>query len=207
MANVNDIYEARIVSTYGVQSAINVRHYQVTTKAGTGATDLQFAQALDGVFAAEVKALMNVSATYRGVGVRRIVPAPVSLETSTIANAGAGTTAGDALPLQIAGVISLRTLFGGRRYRGRLYVPFASESDSDGNGNPQAGYIAAMATFAASLRATFVPGGGGNTNTFVPGIYSRSGSFITAILSTLQRASWGTMRSRGGFGRANPAPF
>jgi hypothetical protein len=207
MALVGDIYEARIVSTIGGQTAINIRHYRVSTIVGTGASDSGIATAVNARFATDMKAAMTSNATYRGVGVRRIKPLPVTIETFTIASLGAGTAAGDVLPTQTCGMISLRTLLAGKSRRGRFYVPFPSEGLNDTDGTPTAAYITTLGLLAGDILATLTAGGGGNTNDLVPVVYSRELDLTTDLASTISRDKWATQRSRGDFGRVNPPPF
>jgi len=52
------------------------------------------------------------------------------------AHAAVGTDSADnALPAEVAHVLSLRTAYRGRRYRGRLYLPAMTTGTTDVNGN------------------------------------------------------------------------
>lgn len=208
MAAINDIYKCRFVSQWisGSQVGINVRHWLCTAKVGAGASDLQFAQALDVAVAPLYKALMNNAVTYRGVGVQKIWPLPVLLEISTSANAGAGTVANDMLPPQSCGLISFGTVLAGRHYRGRSYVPFPSEDDQT-NGQFSVGYQTRLVALATQLGATFVVGGGGNTNTFIAVVYQRVAHLAQNITTASSHLNVATQRRRSTYGRQNTAPF
>lgn len=207
MADPGDLYEVRIVCNRGDQTSINVRHYLCTTKTGTGVTDLYLATQLDLTFHSAYKALMDATSSYRGTGVRRISPLPLGVENVSVANAGIGTATGTRLPSQDAGMITLRTEFGGRTRRGRIYVPFPSVSDNDAAGNPTTGYMTRLGTLAGVL--IFVQGltQGANANTFQPVIHSRKEGVNTYIRTATAIQKWATQRSRGQFGRPNPYPF
>jgi len=207
MAEINDLYEARIVCTYDNQTAINVRHYRVTAKAGTGVTDQTLATQLDATFQAAYKALMSSSARYHGVGVRRIFPLPLGLEVNSIANDGVGTQPVGLNPSQTCGVMTLRTALGGRSRRGRVYIPFSSTSDTGADGRPSVGYQTRMGTLAALFFFVQALGAGGNTNTFTPVIYSKKFDYSNQIVTATSVKKWGTQRRRGDYGRPNTAPF
>lgn len=207
MAEVGDLYEGRIFCTLGVQTSITVRHWRVSGKTGTGATDAQIAAGLEGAVATAMKAVISASATYRGVGVRRIQPLPISLETYSNAAAGVGGLAGDPLPLQTAGIITIGTALGGRSRRGRAYIPFPNEDSNTASALPSNAYVALLATLGGALTATFGPGAGGNTNNLIAVVFSRKFNTRTDVSSNLPRTQWGTQRSRGGYGRPNPSPI
>lgn len=207
MANLNDVYEVRIICTLGIQTSINVRHYVCTVLNGLGPTDAQIASAMDTTFNVDFKSLLSVQATYRGVGVRRIKPLPVLVETSTIANLGVGTVLGDALPSQTCGVIKLGTAVAGKSYRGRIYVPFPSETDSGAQGDPNAGYLTNLGLLANTCLLQVTAGTAPNNAVFDPVIHSKKLGLDTFLSSSFARLSWGTQRKRGGFGRPNPPPF
>lgn len=207
MANVNDLYVARVYCQLGDQIGINVLFYNTSAKAGTGATDLQIVQSIDSALFAAYKAVLAGAATYRGVIAQKILPLPASLAVSTTANSGVGSATGDPLPRQVCGVITKKTALAGKRYRGRMYIPFPAEGDNDVDGTPTGGYITRSAALAAALLTNVIPGGGGNTNTLMPVVYSKKGGFNTIITSFLGRAKWGTQRRRGSFGQTNTLPL
>lgn len=207
MAQVGDLYEARIVVTQGQQTSINVRHYEVTAKSGNGATDAQIASAIDTLIAGAYKALLDSVAFYRGVGVRRITPLPIGVEVSTLASSGVGTATGDSLPGQVSGLITLRTAFGGRSRRGRVYIPFPAEGDNGTTGTPTVGYNTRLGTLAAQLITSITAGGGGNDNFLIPVVYSRKFNLKTPVTTASGPFKWATQRSRGTYGRVNAPPF
>lgn len=207
MAEPGDLYECRIVTTRGNQTAINVRHYLCTAKAGTGVTDQTLATQLDATFQTALKALMDGGSQYRGVGVRRISPLPLGAEVVSTANAGNGNVAGDQLPAQICGMITLRSEFGGRDRRGRIYIPFVAEADNDTIGAPSTGYMTRLGSFAALLIFVQALGTAGNTNTFQPVVHSRKTGVNVYIRTATAIQKWATQRSRGHFGRPNPSPI
>jgi len=204
---VGDIVEARVYCTVLTQTSINVRHYVCTAKAGTGCTDQELADVLSTAFAAPYKALMSASSSYRGVGIHRLLPAPPGLETFSIIGQGIGTVAGDLLPKQTAGLITLRSLFSGKSFRGRVYIPFPGETDNGANSAPIGGYVTRLGTLATEFMTVRNPGAGGNTCQFVAGIFSRKLQIESVITSFVAKTIWGTQRKRGDFGRLNASPI
>lgn len=207
MAEINDIYEARIICTQANQISINVRHYRVSSKAGTGATDGQIANIVSLSFHQVYKDVMASSASFRGVGVKRIRPLPASGETTTILDLGPGSQAGDPLPLQTSGMITLKTGLAGRSFRGRVYVPFPAEVDNGATGVPTAGYLTRLDTLAARFLLTLTAGSAGNTNDLAPVVFSRKLNDVVVLTQTIGRPRWATQRPRGSYGAANIPPF
>ena len=203
---VNDIIEVRFVCTQLDQTAINVRHYKVTATTGTSQTLGDFSDVLDPIFAPLLKALLNTNAAYYGTVVRRVSPIPPSTIAWTNTGAAGGNALGDLLPRQTCGLIGLQTQFAGRAFRGRFYVPFPGEADSDANALPVAGYRGRLANLAFALTGNQLVGIA-NTATLIPVIYHRASNTTTPINASVIRTKWATQRRRGSYGRPNPPPF
>ena len=206
MANVGDLYTFRIVSTSTIQNAINVLHYYCVAKAGTGATDLTIAQAFDTAIKASYKALLETTCTYRGVGVKRIVPAPPSVETSTIASLGPGLGGTGLLPTQVCGLVQWKSLIGTRHGRGRLYTPFPAVTDITAAGVFSAAYQTKLTNVGAAILALLVAGVT-NTNTFQLYLWDRKNQVGTPVSTYTNSPAVATQRKRGSFGRPNAPPF
>lgn len=207
MAVVGDLYECRFFCTKGDQTSITVRHYNVGQVGGAGLTDLQLAERVGALYGPLFKGVMSGSANYYGVGVRRIQPVPIGLEVFSSNQSGPGVGTGDPLPTQISGLIQLKTQFGGRSFKGRVYVPFPGETANEVTGLPGVAYITAV----APLRDAFVgPKNmvvGVDSVTLTNVIWSRTLNITTIITNGVIPSKWSTMRSRGSFGRVNVPPF
>lgn len=208
MPTVGDIYEVRFFceDLPRRQASVNVRHYRIVTVAGSGATNQVIADFLSSQFNGEYKALLSAVSQYRGCGVRRIKPLPAETETFSSTGQGSGVGDGNPLPTQTCGVITLRTSLGGPRYRGRVYVPFASEGQNSVDGLPEAAYITLLNNLGAKLIAGMTPGSGGNTVDMLPIIYSRKFGTSQDVITFVSRSKWGTQRSRGSYGATNSSP-
>jgi len=204
---VGDVFEVRLITQSGNQVGINVRHYRSSAITGSGVTLTDIAFNLASVFGPLYAPLMSNAAEFRGVGVRRRIPAPVSAEVFSTLPAVQGTRAGDQLPKQTSGVITLRTALAGRQNRGRLYVPFPAESSNGVGGTPEATYVADLITLADSLDDPRIPGFAPNTETLLPVIAHRPSYTHVDIALAVPRGIWGTQRRRGSFGAANVSPI
>jgi hypothetical protein len=202
---INDVIRITMVALRGDQLGLCVSHWVVTSKVATPVLG-DAAQAFDTAIAAPIKALMAVSASYRGSGASKIWPLPPSNPTWNITGQGAGTVAGDVLPRQTSGLVTLRTALGGRAYRGRKYAPFPGEADNDANGIPLAAYVTRLATWG-NVHINFLNTvNGANTAQLTPVIWHRTSHTWTNVVTHSARLYWATQRRRGSFGRVNIDP-
>lgn len=159
---VGDVLESVTVTTHTEQAGLNVRHWRIDNIVG-GTTDIQkIADAMATAWAAPYKALMSASALFRGVRLRRLSPGPPTVTLVSSLNAGPGDIAGDPLPRQVSGIITLQTTQGGPSGRGRMYIPFPSESANDPDSTPSAIYVIGLEALAGYFVGTvsFFPVGG-----------------------------------------------
>lgn len=204
---LGEIYMARLYCQAGVQAGINVRHYKIVA-IGNPANEVDdLAVVLDNALAGLYKNLLSVNASWIGVNIQRVYPLPPTVAVGANANAGPGLVVGDILPGQTAGLISLRTAFAGRSFRGRAYIPFPSESDSQPSGVPSAAYMTSLAAIADILVQDQEFGDPANPATARPVIWSRKDTVPNDITGAVTRNGWATQRRRGFFGRANAASF
>lgn len=191
-----DVLEIRVFSQLFTQAGINVRHLRVVSTLGTSRTLADIADHMSNVSDIVYKPLLVSTATYKGVGLRRVTPSP-TLEFFSIVDQGPGTAAGDALPGQTAGLLKLGTDFPGPSGRGRAYAPFPAESDNDANGQPTLGYITKMGLYQALWTTdTNVTDGGGNEALLRNVLVRRPAFTWRDITSSLIRDTWATQRRR-----------
>jgi hypothetical protein len=210
MPALNSVYEIKVVCFENTdqQLSLNVYHYFVSAPdTGTGATDAQIAVAMDTAVAALYKACMGNTATYRGVAAQRISPLPKGVPGTTIANTGAGSVAAGILPAQTSGLISLKTLFAGRKYRGRVYPGFMALTFADVDGKMTAAGNTAITNLRNAIPLAFTAGTVPNQSFMALCIWHRSTATFTQVggLSNLQ--AFATQRRRGQSGRLNVLPF
>lgn len=195
--------------TYPGQVATNKRDYQCILLTGglvIGSDDV-LAQ-LDSDWATQIKPLMTSDADYYGSQLYYQTPVGAPPRpSSTKASAGPGSDAGEALPLQTAGLVSLYTDTLGKTGQGRIYTPFPSIDSQGTDSTPDALFLADLANFRDYLIAPLVVTAGGVTATFVPVLYLPGGVPPKQIVSGIARDAWATQRRRGNFGRVNSNPF
>lgn len=208
MATLNngDVVEARFFTSFGDQTAVTVRHYRISGT-GPGGTDVQLATALGNGFPTFFKDVTSAVAQYRGLSVQLIDPGPKTQAVFNTTGAGAGDVAGEALPPQTAGVITLRTQFAGRQYRGRAYSPFPGEADNSGGGGLTPAALSRMQALADEFVATFDFGTNAGEAIATPVVYSRKFGTSEPVLQGIARSGWGTQRRRGFFGQQNISPI
>lgn len=199
---VDQVHMLTIWTQSGDQGGLMTRHYRVSSITGVGATEQEVVDAMSSFWDAFIKPMLTNTATYDGCTLQKVKPLPKGNRYVSFNDAGAGTAGTDPLPRQVSGVISLRTALAGREFRGRVYMPFPDESDSDAD-NPSVGYQVALAALAAELDNNRVIIGAGGSTTLVPVIYSRKLDQVNDIVQAIARSTWGTQRRRGSFGQPN----
>jgi hypothetical protein len=207
---VGELLQVTFFCTAGTQTSVNVRQFLVTAVTGVP-TEVPFLAAVNAIIAPHFKNILSSAATFYGSGLTklRIVPPPTPVYSA--GSRGTGNRAAALLPTNDTGLITLRTAFGGRSYRGRIYLPFPASADNDNTFTPPSP-VAAYLTNASTLAADFV---GVNVYTTtdpatVTGqwvVYSRRLNAANFILSTVARPAWASQRRRGILGRTNPPPF
>jgi hypothetical protein len=70
-----------------------------------------------------------------------------------------GTQVGDTLPSQTAFVITLRTQFAGKSFRGRIYLPSGGEASNDINGNALPAFETAALAFINGINTNLQASG------------------------------------------------
>jgi len=100
---------------------------------------------------------------------------PSAIIATCTGNNGVGT--GNPLPAQCTWVLSLRAATGGRRGRGRVYLPGIGEGDVDDSSKVSALYVSGqVADFTTFSIATAVVG-------WVPAVYSRTDGVVRVVAS------------------------
>ena len=203
---VGAVYDTWVRTTQATQWGINKRYNQVFSIVGiaTPTTD-DLAAAEDARLGPLYKALLTAAATYDFVSCRRVSGvAPFKLSSLNGVNGGAGTVAGDPLPKQTAGVISLYANSIGKKYRGRSFIPFPGEADSGALAGPTAGYITRLASLAVAYRQQWSFTLGVTLITMDPVIWPGDPLFPTQPISVaIAQAKWATQRRRGAYGKPN----
>lgn len=203
---IGDAITVRIICTAEGQVAYNVRHGIITALGGAGLPDSTLAADLATTLGPEYKDLIGTLARFEGVSVQiRRLDALFAAQFSNN-ESGEGTLAGDMLPTQVCGLIRFRSNFAGRQGRGRLYVPFPTESVNDADGDPTAPYLAAMVDLADNLIGSFVSAEGENSATLNWRVSSSTLGSQRPITAYDLRTKWATQRRRSEI-RGGDRPF
>jgi len=206
---LGDVYKARFCCYTPSQIGLNVTHWVVTAETGVGASHAEIADKFNTEFAADYKAVISSNASYRGVGITKVLPLPVSAETANVTADGFGAGGLNLAPTQSSGIITIKDGLAGRAHRGRIYIPFPSADSVDPAGAPTIVYRANMLTLMGEFANVQVCGVGANTTTLVLGLYHRLPAPPTAtIIAQLSvPAKFATQRRRGQYGKTNVVPF
>lgn len=204
---VGDVLEAKYYCYQGDQLGINVRHWKVTERTGNGVDLETIASKLSQDAAPTYKNLLNNTASYLGVGLTNRYPSPSSPQIISNTGFGAGLGGTTALPQQVTGVLTLRTAQGGRKGRGRSYIPFPSTLNNGTDDKPVAGYASVMESLGSLFTTNVLVTAGTDSTSLQPVLFHTNPMGSTSVLVgyTAQRR-WGTQRRRGNYGKANPKP-
>lgn len=180
----------------GSQQGINVSHFVVTAVAGGTMSDQTIVNSMDASVAPLYKAWLPTVGSYLGSRLQAILPAPASVPVISTTGAGAGSVASDPLPPAVSMLGYRKTAFAGRRYRGRLYLPFWCETHNGVNGSPSGGAIATGLNLIQFLNSSIAVVNAGVTLNMKPVLLNRPSGTTTDILTYGTRSEWATQRRR-----------
>lgn len=164
---VNDIYQLTVRGTLFSQTILNVLYYRESVSAGsTGQAAL--ATAADSTLGAAWRTALSQDFTYNDVTAQKIFPLPVMYPTTVGTGTGIGSVASGAQPSEVAVVITKRTAFAGRKYRGRAFIAGATISQVTGDILTGPG-VTAMGGIATAIASALTSGG----YTFTPIVYHK----------------------------------
>jgi hypothetical protein len=204
---VNEIYKVQLVCTFGEQTSINRSWWQVKSVTGLLPSDQNFADRLAGTLALDFKLALSASATYRGVSVQKVYPLPAYDFVTSLINQGPGGTPLNPLPRQVSGFIQLLTGFAGKRYKGRMYMPFPAAGSSGTDAHPTAPYLAALAAIANWFCTDLTVTAGIETAVLRAGLWHQTQPSLIPFIDNVENPEWATQRRRGDKGRPNSPPF
>jgi hypothetical protein len=129
---VNDIHQVVVRQLLHSQTILNVLHYRVSVDGGA-ATPSDLATLITNNVIPQFKQCQSNELTHVDIVVQKIWPLPPFVPIFSAVAAGAGSIAQNSLPTSMTAVITKRTAFAGRKYRGRVFVcgvPITLELDS-----------------------------------------------------------------------------
>lgn len=178
------------------QTGINVMHYRISVVVAPEPSRQQIANLMHTTIGPLYIPLMSSAGALIRTSVQKIRPLPVEVaaEASTPTFAGGLTT--DLLPGQVSGIITLRTAFAGRGFRGRQYIPWPTEGVSDSSGLPTNAYVLNLDALAQQLIVPLVVPNGAGSATIQPVIFRRLTAVSNDVTSAIARVTWATQRRR-----------
>jgi hypothetical protein len=213
---LNDVLEMRIWTTQVEQTAVNTVRYIVTGVGGGGLTNQQIATYMDGAIAPFYKPILCNNATYRGVGISRVVPTPRTVVSYSAASTGIGTGGATNLARQTTMLISTVTAFAGPHYRGRFYTAFPpAQFQLPTADAPTVAALVALSSLAITVFQfpnSLIVGGASiqlwplvfQARKKGPPIVPPSWNLVTNVFV---RQFWATQKRRGDYGRPNQSPI
>jgi len=202
-------YVLKIYCKLGNQVSVNTRTFKTTEESDAIFSDLAAEQLAEFCLQA-YQPLLSAAATFRGITVALLEAGAPPFQRSTLAGV-AGDVAGDPLPRQTCGMVTLRSTVGGRAGRGRIYLPFPSETHNQTpDGVPTGAYV----TAAQTLGEVFV-----GQQVITVGVDQLRLDWILKpspllpggphlfLATALARQRWATQKSRGSYGAANTDPW
>jgi len=192
---VGDVVEGKIYCAAPGDIGINVRHYKVTNVTGVvrpqDIVDLYF-----GYFDTAYANVMPTNCEVNSASLQKIFPLPKEDAAASTVAATPGTIADDLLPRQTCGIITLRTGLAGRKFRGRVYIPFPPENANDGAGQPTPAYLTLLDAIATLHDDIITFAVGLTTISLVPVVFHRLTGTYDQIFTAVTRPRWATQRRR-----------
>lgn len=199
-----------LYSQYEDQTFENVLHYH-SLNSGPQTVDLeQILPSWDTVIRAKYLALLPTETIMWGYKLQ-VWPANNNYRPSYLSRVGQagweGTGGDEGIPSQCGIIISLRGQQGGRRNRGRIYLPSGPLPGYQGATRDMGvNYMANVGTLTAAItQLTFMVAAG--TQKWNLAIAHRSSGTMTDAVLITAAASLATQRRRGQYGRPNRPPY
>lgn len=207
----NLLLQMRAWCKVGNQVSVTTFHHLVQSIDSGAPDDEDFLLHWEAIYGGIFKGLIANGVNYVGSTAQIITP-PIGLLRKNNITAGPGTGGTNTNATQVSGLIQWGTNLGGRKFRGRVFMPFPSEEENGVDGKPVAGYLIGL----DGLGDEYVH----HTNwimtlghaTIVPVIRHRKDktgvtSAPTQITTYTSVPNWATQKKRGAFGRPNISPF
>jgi hypothetical protein len=201
--NVGDVLTSRAQCRLENQIGVNVRWWRVTTIVSGAPTLEGVADDMSTIFAPLYKQWLGTSAEFESWMMQR-QSIPFSVAYITSADAGPGTAGLSGVPAQVSGCLTLLTNFGGRRNRGRSYIPFPGNNMVDPPYGLSGAGVTALAALGTDYSSPQTVGSAGNQAQLQPAIYAFPPITLRDDIVTFRaNDKLATQRRRGAYGRPN----
>lgn len=209
---VNDVWEVRLYSSANNQVAVNRLHFQCISVQDLSSTLNDIASSFGHLMLPDYYNLLSEFSLYYGLALRRVYEPLVRTQTviyPLVWTGGPGGVAGDLIPGQVAGLITLKTDRAGRGSNGRLFIPWMSEDSNNDSGVVDPVFVAQMQTFGEKIvgtNALTTTIGGKPTITVQSGVFNRAAGLFRPFTAVRARAFWATHKSRSFINRGDALP-
>lgn len=202
----NDTYQVRIVGRIEGQETNNILYFRCVSGQGDDDVALHLIQALLQCVIDNLLPVLTSAWTLERIVWKKVFPqlGPEIISVPQGQAAGAGPSA--ALPSFASVVFSIRTQFGGRSKRGRMYLPGIPEAATNGSAiDPTGAFWAGLIGFALCFISKFVTGDPPGSNQWQSMVYSRKlggstfplgNNGFEAVTEFVPNSLLGTTRSR-----------
>lgn len=179
-------------------------HYTGVTAMAGGVYYGEIAASYGTLLEPHLQAIMDTDTFITGFKFSAVGVAPFPLPGVAVSDA-MGSSAPPGLPGQVSGIFTKTTLYSGKAYRGRCYIPFPASVYQDTDDTPTNAYKSGLLNIATDLISTnTVVGASMGQVTLTPVIYNRTSKETTVITGANIRKYWATQKRRGNLGRTNP---
>lgn len=194
---IGDIMLARAICESDNEIAINTMHYRVDSKTGEGATNREIANLLHTLWSPLYVLGMTTLARFVRVEVSKVFPKPPDpKQDSTLGPTNGLVVLSNALPRFTCPILTKQTVFGGVKYRGRVYLPFRCETENDDAGQPTIAGVADWQLIADELSLGHTVVGNDGSTGINPVIFHRADGTYNYVTSIQARTYWGVQRRR-----------
>lgn len=207
--SAGDVFLVRIICQLDQQVSVNAKLVRCSqSDANPSVLLTELADAISTDLGPKYVDLLSVDATYRGVSVQRVNPQPKTIPVVSIVQQSGGLVVGNPLPPQTAGLVSLKGSAAGRRFQGRIYLPFPGENSNAAEGVPSFDYVVDANSIGTSMITGYsIAGTIGGSAEFVYTLDVTGADVNKDFNSFVTRPGWATQQRRGAFGRTNITPF
>jgi len=199
----DDIVRTKVLCWVNYQVGINVRYWRCGTNPGD-LTIEDFSTHLVDNLVPLYTAYLSTACIVDALKVQIVGPGGMSDELTTLLGTAGGASA-TTMPRQACGIVTLTTGVGGRKNRGRFYVPFPTEEMNEAGGSPNGAGLTAMGLigeFYTTVQNVTV-----DIFTMIMGpVLVHSGpapDAPTPLTGYITRDKWGTQKRRGDYGKLN----
>jgi hypothetical protein len=201
-----DVIETKVFTYTSDQLGLNVRHWVLEGTFTSALSITEIARLFELDVAPLYVACLASDAIYSNVTAQKIYPGPAQVPGLSEVLSSGGSQATTIMPTQVSGIVTFSTLFAGRAYRGRSFIPFPPIGANGALSLPTKLYtdtVQLLADYYASRHQHISSDTPGQTYTLAPVLFHRKTGDVTHITNAKVQSKWATQRRRGSYGQHN----